>query len=89
LSRTWLIGEVAHAAPQGVAHDVSLVGDGLALEAAILGKGDGFLRPLGRIRHTILCQSFSPFPGFCDHMIGLIAELGRNLPVSGKTSEGV
>ncbi len=76
--------EVAHAAPQGVTHDIPLVGDGLPLEATILRKGDGFLRPLGRIRYTILCQSFSSSPGCCDHMICLIAELGRNLAVSDK-----
>ncbi len=29
---------VSHAAPQGIAHDVSLIGDGLALEAAVLAK---------------------------------------------------
>ena len=36
----------AHAAPQGIAHDVSFIGDGLALEVAALGEGDGFLNSL-------------------------------------------
>ena len=39
------VSKVAHAAPQGVAHDVSFIGDGLALEVAALGEGDGFLNP--------------------------------------------
>jgi hypothetical protein len=39
------VSEVAHSAPQGVAHDLPLVRDGLTFKAAILGKGNGFLRP--------------------------------------------
>lgn len=39
------VSKIAHAAPQGVAHDVSLIGDGLALEVAALGERDGFLNP--------------------------------------------
>ena len=83
-----VIGEVAHAAPQGVPHDVPLVGNGLTLEAAILGKADCFLRPLGRIRHPVLRHSFGPFSRRRDDVIGLVAELGRNLPVSGEHLSG-
>jgi hypothetical protein len=78
------VSEVAHAAPQGVAHDRPFVGDGLTFKAAILGKGDGFLRPHTRIRHTILLQCCGAFPGLCDNAVGLVAKLIRNLPVSGK-----
>src|ERR1700734_3707547 len=37
------VSKIAHAAPQGIAHDVPFIGDGLALEVAALGEGDGFL----------------------------------------------
>ena len=51
------ISEVAHAAPQGVAHDVSLIGDGFALEVAALGEGDGFLDPFRDVRSVRLLMS--------------------------------
>ena len=35
--------EFAHSAPGGIAHQESLVGDSLALEAAVLGVADGLL----------------------------------------------
>jgi hypothetical protein len=76
-----VIGEVAHTAPQGVAQDIPFVGNSLALEATILGKGDCFVRPLRRIRHPVLCQSLGSFSGCRDDIIGLVAELGRNLAV--------
>jgi hypothetical protein len=78
------VSEVAHAAPQGVAHDRAFVGDGLTLKAAILGKGDGFLRAPGRIRHTILLQRCGAFSGLCDNAVGLVAKVIRNLSMSGK-----
>ena len=51
------VSKVAHAAPQGVAHDVSFIGDGLALEVAALGEGDGFLNPLRDVRSVRLLLS--------------------------------
>src|ERR1019366_6644151 len=81
------VSEVAHAAPQGVAHDLSFVGDGLTFKAAFLGKGDSFLCSPGHIRHTILLQRCGTFFGLCDNAVGLIAKLIRNLPMSGEPLE--
>ena len=75
------VSKIAHAAPQGVAHDVSFIGDGLALEAAALGKGDGFLNSLQDIRNARLLLSRRPCARFSDDSIRLVAELGRKLPV--------
>ncbi len=78
------VGDVAHAAPQGVAHDVTFVGNGLALEATILGKGDSFLRPLGRVGHAVLRQCCFSLFRLCNHSLGLVSKLDRNLTVCGK-----
>src|ERR1035441_4181933 len=78
------VSEVAHAAPQGVAHDRTFIGNGLSLEAAVLGKGYGFLCPHTRIRHLILLQCCGALPGLCDNAVGLVAKLIRNLPMSGE-----
>jgi hypothetical protein len=78
------VSEVTHAAPQCVAHDRAFVCDGLPFKAAILGKGDSFLRSPGRIRYTILLQRCGAFSGLCDNAVGLIAKVIRNLPMSGE-----
>jgi len=78
------VSEVAHAAPQGVAHDRTFIGDSLSLKAAFLGKGDSFLRAPGRIWHTILLQRCGPFSGLGDNAVGLVAKLVRNFPMSGE-----
>jgi hypothetical protein len=78
------VGEVAHATPQGVAHDLTFVGNGLTLEAAVLGKGDSFLRPHTRIRHLILLQCCGALPGLCNNAVGLVAKVSRDFPMSGK-----
>src|SRR5271155_343820 len=75
------ISKVAHAAPQGVAHDVSFIGDGLALEVAALGKVDGFLNPFRDVRNARLLLSRRPRPRFGDDSIRLVAELGCKLPM--------
>src|ERR1035437_4762944 len=78
------VGEVAHAAPQGVAHDLPFVCDRLTFKAAILGKGNGFLCPPERIRHTILLQRCGALPGLCDNAVGLVAKVSGDFPMSGK-----
>ncbi len=75
------VSKVAHAAPQGVAHDVSLIGDRLALEVAALSKADSILNPFRDARDVRLLLSRRPCPCFNDDAIRLIAELGRKLPV--------
>ena len=75
------VSKVAHAAPQGVAHDVSLIGDGLALEVAALGKGDGRMRLLRDAFGTRLLLSRCARPRFGNDPVRLVAELGRKLPV--------
>ena len=40
------VSQVAHAAPQGIAHDVSFVGDGFALKVTALCKSHCFLNSL-------------------------------------------
>ena len=76
--------EVSHAAPKRIAHDVALVGDGLALEVAFLGIGDGFLRALGRCLASILFLRMARSWASSNNPVGLIAELGGDLPVSGQ-----
>jgi hypothetical protein len=78
------VSEVSHPAPQGVAHDLAFVRDGLTLEASILCKRDSFLRPYTRIGHLILLQCFGACLGLCDNAVGLITELIGNLPVRGE-----
>ncbi len=86
LARTCRIGGFAHAAPQGITEDVAFIGDGLALEAAVAGKGDGLARPelpaFSGLRSSRLALDALPRLGH--NLIGLIAELGRNLPVRGQ-----
>ena len=51
------IGGFAHAATQGVAEDVALIGDGLALKAAVAGKGYGLAGdPLRSSRDCAACM---------------------------------
>ena len=48
------IRRLAHAAPKRIAEDRSLVGDGLALEDAVAGEGDGLFRG------ELLCSGCAP-----------------------------
>jgi hypothetical protein len=75
------IGKVSHAPAQGVPHDVSFIGDGLTLEVAALGEGDGFLNPFRDVRNARLLLSRRPCPRLSNDSICLVAEFGRKLPV--------
>jgi len=61
---------------------MSLVDDSLALEVAFLGIGDGFLRALGRVGHSILSLRVNSIVGFSNNPVGLIPELRGKLAVS-------
>ena len=80
------VGGFTHAASQGIAEKVAFVGDGLALEAAVAGKGDSLRATLLPSLRIALATTL---PGCAlrasDHnFIGLVAELGGELPMRGQ-----
>ena len=79
------VGRFAHAAPQGIAEEGALVGDGLALEAAFAGKGHCFLGGLLRLFGSALGGFlFGPLTRRGHNLIRLIAELGGQLAMRRK-----
>ncbi len=73
----------AHAAPERVAEDRPLVGDGLALEDAVAGERDGFFGGGLLVPAGAACCS-SAFAGGGDNLLRLISEAGGHFFVCGK-----
>src|SRR5271156_2678878 len=70
------IGGFAHAAPQCIAEDVTFIGDGLALEAAMAGEGYGLVSDLlHRFGNVLRSLPLAARPRLDDDSVGLIAEL--------------
>ena len=74
---------LAHAAPERVAENRPLVGDGLALEDAVAGEGHGFFGESVSAPALCSCCS-SAVAGGGDNLLRLISEVGGHLFVRGQ-----
>ncbi len=75
------VGHVAHATPEGIAHEEPLIGDSLALEAAFLGVGDRLLRAVLSVSDALFRLRLGTLPGLGDDASGLVAVHLRDLVV--------
>ena len=74
-----------HTASQSIAVKLAFVGDGLALKAAVAGIGDSLPCHLLRTLPVMFGRIFLTTPLCFDHnFVGLVAELGGDLPMSGQ-----
>jgi len=78
------VRQVAHATPEGIAHDIPLIGDGFTLEVAALGESHRFLSPFRCRCEGLPFHAVCPISCLLDDSIRLIAELRGDLPVSGQ-----
>jgi hypothetical protein len=74
---------LAHAAPESVAENRPLVGDGLALEDAFAGEGHGFFGE-GLCSGSLCSCCSSAVAGGGDNLLRLISEAGGHLFVRGQ-----
>ena len=71
------IGRLSHAAPQRIAEDEPLIGDGLALEETVPRIGDGLLRASRSIWIALL--GLGGFAGLLHDLSRLVAVLGGDV----------
>ena len=75
------VGDLAHSAPEPVAYQCAFIDNGLALEVLVTGKGKRFSNTVKGVDGLLLM--LGPFPRSTNHSIGLVSEVGCQLPVRG------